>query len=115
MARASSLGGIRLSAVRAAYDPEIKDLLDGANSDPNTVERRIRERFEKRKEKVYQEREGSTVPMLVRFGEFRSHNLWIHLECHNPIAEQEQLGLELPAARLSCAAGAGASGTKHQI
>ena len=78
----------------AAYDPEIKDLLDGANSDPNTVERRIRERFEKRKEKVYQEREGSTVPMLVRFGEFRSHNLLIHLECHNPIAEQEQPLLE---------------------
>lgn len=74
----------------AEYDPEIKDLLEGVNGDSNKVEERIRERFEKRKERVYQEREGSTVPMLVQFGEFKSHNLWIWVEAHNSIAEMEQ-------------------------
>ena len=49
------------------YDPEIKNLLDGADSNPDEVEKRIRERFEQRKERIYKEREGSTVPMLVKF------------------------------------------------
>ena len=74
----------------AEYDPEIKTLLDGSNSDPNEVEKRIRERFEQRKERIYQEKEGSTVPLLVKFREFKSQNLWIHLESHNNISEMEQ-------------------------
>ena len=74
----------------AEYDPEIKDLLDGVDGNPNKVEERIRERFEKRKERVYQEREGSTVPMLVKFGEFKSNNLWVWIESHNKISEMEQ-------------------------
>ena len=78
----------------AEYDPEIQLLLDGAESNPDTVEQRIRERFEKKKERIYQEREGSTVPMLVKFGEFKSQNLWIWIEAHNKIEEQEQPLLE---------------------
>ena len=78
----------------AEYDPEIQSLLDGAESNPDTVEQRIRERFETKKERIYQEREGSTVPMLVKFGEFKSQNLWIWIEAHNKIEEQEQPLLE---------------------
>ena len=74
----------------AEYDPEIKNLLDGADSNPDEVEKRIRERFEQRKERIYQEREGSTVPMLVKFREFNSQNLWIHLESHNNVSDMEQ-------------------------
>ena len=74
----------------AEWDPDVKELLDGANANPAEVEDRIRKRFEKRKDKVFKEREGSTVPMLVRFGEFKSNNLWIWVESHNPIAEQEE-------------------------
>jgi len=74
----------------AEWDPDIKQLLDGANADPKEVENRIRTRFEKRKESVFKEREGSTVPMLVKFSEFRSNNLWIWVESHNSIAEQEE-------------------------
>lgn len=74
----------------AEYDPEIKDLLDGVDGDPNKVEERIRERFDKRKERVYQERKGSTVPMLVKFGEFKSNNLWVWVESHNKITDMEQ-------------------------
>jgi hypothetical protein len=74
----------------AEWDPDIKELLDGANANPKEVEDRIRARFDKRKDKVLKEREGSTVPMLVKFGEFRSNNLWIWVESHNPIAEQEE-------------------------
>ena len=74
----------------AEYDPEIKNLLDGADSNPDEVEKRIRERFEQRKERIYKEREGSTVPMLVKFREFKSQNLWIHLESHNAISDMEQ-------------------------
>ena len=74
----------------AEYDPEIKALLDGVGNDPKAVEDRIRQRFESRKERIYQEREGSTVPMLVKFKEFKSHNLWIWLESHNKISEMEQ-------------------------
>jgi hypothetical protein len=54
----------------AEWDPDIKELLDGANANPKEVEDRIRARFDKRKDKVLKEREGSTVPMLVKFGEF---------------------------------------------
>ena len=56
----------------AEYDPEIASLLDGVEGNPKAVEDRIRERFDKKKEKVYQEREGSTVPMMVKFDEFKS-------------------------------------------
>jgi hypothetical protein len=42
------------------------------------------------KERVYQEREGSTVPLLVKFGEFKSNNLWVWLESHNKITDMEQ-------------------------
>ena len=74
----------------AEYDPEIASLLDGVEGNPKAVEDRIRERFDKKKEKVYQEREGSTVPMMVKFDEFKSGNLWIWVESHNAIAEREQ-------------------------
>ena len=43
----------------AEYDLEIQSLLDGAESNPDTVEQRIRERFEKKKERIHQEREGA--------------------------------------------------------
>ena len=74
----------------AEWDPDIAKLLDGAGKDPNEIENRIRDRFEKRKETIYKEREGSTVPMLVKFNEFTSHNLWIWVESHNKIAVQEE-------------------------
>ena len=74
----------------AEWDPDIAKLLDGAGKDPNEVENRIRTRFATRKETIYKEREGSTVPMLVKFNEFRSNNLWIWVESHNAIVEQEE-------------------------
>ena len=46
---------------RAPSTTRRQSLLDGAESNPDTVEQRIRERFEKKKERIYQEREGSTV------------------------------------------------------
>ena len=36
----------------AEYDPEIASLLDGVEGNPKAVEDRIRERFDKKKEKV---------------------------------------------------------------
>ena len=47
-------------------------------------------RKQAKKERIYKEREGSTVPMLVKFREFKSQNLWIHLESHNAISDMEQ-------------------------
>ena len=94
----------RLAADRARWmeilkeessrDPEIAALLDGANDDPKVVEDKIRERFERNREKIYQERSGSTVPTLVTFREVNAFSCWIWVESHNPIAEMEKPLLE---------------------
>ena len=75
---------------RPEADPEIAALLEGANGDPKAVEAKIRERFEQKKAKIYQERSGSTVPTLVRFREVNPFNCWIWVESHNAIAEMEK-------------------------
>jgi hypothetical protein len=74
----------------SARDPEIAALLEGANGDPKAVEAKIRERFEQKKAKIYQERSGSTVPTLVRFREVNPFSCWIWVESHNAIAEMEK-------------------------
>ena len=94
----------RLAADRARWmeilkeessrDPEIAALLEGANEDPKIVEDKIRERFERKREKIYQERSGSTVPTLVTFREVNAFSCWIWVESHNPIAEMEKPLLE---------------------
>ena len=74
----------------SARDTEIASLLEGANGDPTAVEANIRERFEKKREKIYQDRSGSTVPTLVTFREVNAFNCWIWIESHNQIAEMEK-------------------------
>ena len=89
-ARAANEKWMEILKEESARDPEIAALLEGANGDPKAVEAKIRERFEQKKAKIYQERSGSTVPTLVRFREVNPFNCWIWVESHNAIAEMEK-------------------------
>ena len=81
---------MRVLEESAESDPEIASLLEGTERNPQAIEAKIRERFEQKKEKIYQERSGSTVPTLVTFREYNSFNLWIWVEAHNKIADMEK-------------------------
>ena len=89
-ARAANEKWMEILKEESARDPEIAALLEGANGDPKAVEAKIRERFEQKKAKIYQERSGSTVPTLVRFREVNPFSCWIWVESHNAIAEMEK-------------------------
>ena len=93
-ARESAERWMKILQEESARDPEIASLLESANGDPKAVEAKIRERFETKKEKIYQERSGSTVPTLVTFREVNPFSCWIWIESHNAIAEMERPLLE---------------------
>ena len=76
-AAASAERWMKILKEEAARDPEIASLLESANGDPRAVEAKIRERFETKREKIYQERSGSTVPTLVTFREVNPFSCWI--------------------------------------
>ena len=61
-AAASAERWMKILKEESARDPEIASLLESANGDPRAVEAKIRERFETKREKIYQERSGSTPP-----------------------------------------------------
>jgi hypothetical protein len=89
-ANAATPEWMRVLEESAESDPEIASLLEGTERNPQAIEAKIRERFEQKKEKIYQERSGSTVPTLVTFREYNSFNLWIWVEAHNKIADMEK-------------------------
>ena len=93
-AAASAERWMKILKEESARDPEIASLLESANGDPRAVEAKIRERFETKREKIYQERSGSTVPTLVTFREVNPFSCWIWIESHNAIAEMERPLLE---------------------
>jgi hypothetical protein len=93
-ARESAERWMKILKEESVRDPEIASLLESANGDPEAVEAKIRERFETKKEKIYQERSGSTVPTLVTFREVNPFSCWIWIESHNAIAEMERPLLE---------------------
>ena len=81
---------LRVLEESAESDPEIASLLEGTERNAKAIEAKIRERFDQKRDKIYQERGGSTVPTLVTFREYNSFNLWIWVEAHNTIAEMEK-------------------------